>query len=144
MELISSAVISLASAFLKKVWEKTEDKAADTLLEKTNKFLASLRQQSPDTVTAIEKAPTQPLDYGTAILEIESAAKSNPDVAESMAQLAETAKAESIPQLQQKIDEILEKLKTEKHSPTVINQQKLADEIKNNFQGNTFNNTTFQ
>jgi hypothetical protein len=36
-----------------------------------------LKQLSPDTVTAIEKAPEQPLDYGQAILEVESVAKTS-------------------------------------------------------------------
>ncbi|WP_013322198.1 hypothetical protein [Gloeothece verrucosa] len=139
MDPLSIATISIISAVATKVLENAGEKVGETLYDKTSKFLASLKKQSPDTVTAIEKAPQQPLDYGTAILEIESAAKANPDVAKSMAELAQAARTESNPQLQQQIQEILNSLKSAKSSQNTINCEKLADDLKNFFQNPIFN-----
>ena len=76
-------------------------------------FSLPSKKQSPDTVTAIEKAPEQPLDYGKAVLEVESAAKANPEVNRTMQELAAAAKAEPNP----KFNEIL----------AMPNLQKLAE-----------------
>ena len=103
-------------------------KISDTLLQKTGDFLNALRKESPDTVTAIEKAPEQPLDYGKAVLEIEAVAKASPEVALKMQELV--AIVETEPSLKDLIQSYTQQ-------PTVVNSQKLADEIKNVFQGNT-------
>jgi hypothetical protein len=109
-------------------------KISDTLLQKTGDFLNALRKESPDTVTAIEKAPEQPLDYGKAVLEIEAVAKANPEVALKMQELV--AIVETEPSLKDLIQSYTQQ-------PTVVNSQKLADEIKNVFQGNTIIGGTF-
>jgi hypothetical protein len=104
-----------------KALEKTGEKVGEALWEKTDKFLIKLKQQSPQTVTAIEKAPEQPLNYGKAVVEVESAAQTNPDVNQAMQELAAAAKAEPNP----KIVEIV----------NMPNLQKLADKIVNYSQG---------
>jgi hypothetical protein len=109
-------------------------KISDTLLQKTGDFLNALRKESPDTVTAIEKAPEQPLDYGKVVLEIEAVAKANPEVALKMQELV--AIVETEPSLKDLIQSYTQQ-------PTVVNSQKLADEIKNVFQGNTIIGGTF-
>ena len=97
------------------------------------KFLTSLKQVSPDTVTAIEKAPEQPLDYGQAILEVESVAKTSPELSQIMTELVKAIEAE--PSLKELVNNTL---KSQSQQASVINNQKLADFIKNVFQGNTF------
>ena len=84
MEPFTTAAIAIGSVVATKALEKTGEKVGETLWQQTGNFLNSLKKESPDTVTAIEKAPGQPLDYGKAVLEIEAAAKANPEVAQRM------------------------------------------------------------
>lgn len=140
MEPLTTAAIAIGTVIATKALEKTGEKVGETLWDETGKFLVTLKKQSPHTVTAIEKAPEQPLDYGKAVVEVESAAKANPEVAQAAQELAAAAKAEPNPNFIQLIQKIADNLKSQPQQPNVINNQKLADEIKNVFQGNTFNN----
>jgi hypothetical protein len=106
---------------------------AEKVWQQTEKFLTSLKQVSPDTFTAIEKAPEQPLDYGQAILEVESVAKTSPELSQIMTELVKAIEAE--PSLKELVNNTL---KSQSQQASVINNQKLADFIKNVFQGNTF------
>ena len=115
MEPLTTAAIAIGSVVATKALEKTGEKVGEALFDKTSKFLSSLKKQSPQTVTAIEKAPEQPLDYDKAVLEVESAAQANPEVNRAMQELAATAKAEPNP----KIAEII----------AMPNLQKLAEKI---------------
>jgi hypothetical protein len=115
MEPLTTAAIAIGTVVATKALEKTGEKVGEALWDKTGKFLVTLKKQSPHTVTAIEKAPEQPLDYGKAVVEIESAAKANPEVAEAAQELAAAAKAEPNP----KLAEIL----------AMPNLEKLADKI---------------
>ncbi|MEH2069996.1 MAG: hypothetical protein V7K47_17850 [Nostoc sp.] len=113
--ILETAAIAVSTIIATKALEKTTEKLTETLLDKTGKFLVTLNKQSPHTVVAIGKAPEQPLDYGKAVLEVESAAKANPEVAQAMQELAQAAKAEPNP----KLAEIL----------AMPNLEKLADKI---------------
>ena len=113
--ILETTAIAVGTIIATKALEKTTEKVTESLLDKTGKFLVTLKKQSPHTVVAIEKAPEQPLDYGKAVLEVESAAKANPEVAQAMKELAEAAKAEPNP----KLAEIL----------AMPNLEKLADKI---------------
>ncbi|MGI2902741.1 hypothetical protein [Tolypothrix sp. VBCCA 56010] len=115
MEPLTTAAIAIGTVVATKALEKTGEKVGEALWNKTGKFLVTLKKQSPHTVTAIEKAPEQPLDYGKAVVEVESAAKANPEVAEAAQDLAAAAKAEPNP----KLAEIL----------AMPNLEKLADKI---------------
>ncbi|NEU76266.1 hypothetical protein PI95_027995 [Hassallia byssoidea VB512170] len=115
MEPLTTAAIAIGTVVATKALEKTGEKVGEALWDKTGKFLVTLKKQSPHTVTAIEKAPEQPLDYGKAVVEVESAAKANPEVAEAAQELAAAAKAEPNP----KLAEIL----------AMPNLEKLADKI---------------
>ncbi|MFN6525311.1 hypothetical protein [Nostoc sp. ChiSLP03a] len=113
--ILETAAIAVGTIIATKALEKTTEKVTESLVNKTGKFLVTLKKQSPHTVAAIEKAPEQPLDYGKAVLEVESAAKANPEVAQAMQELAAAAKAEPNP----KLAEIL----------AMPNLEKLADKI---------------
>ncbi|MEH2328294.1 MAG: hypothetical protein V7K37_04185 [Nostoc sp.] len=115
MMILETAAIAVGTIIATKALEKTTEKLTETLLDKTGKFLVTLKKQSPHTVVAIEKAPEQPLDYSKAVLEVESAAKANPEVAQAVEELAQAAKAEPNP----KLAEIL----------AMPNLEKLADKI---------------
>jgi hypothetical protein len=116
-----TAAIAIGIVIATKALEKTGEKVGEALWDKIDKFLIKLKQQSPQTVTAIEKAPEQPLDYGKVVVEVESAAQTNPEVNQAMQELAAAAKAEPNP----KIVEIV----------NMPNLQKLADKIVNYSQG---------
>ncbi|UXE59928.1 MAG: hypothetical protein KA717_30215 [Woronichinia naegeliana WA131] len=137
MEPFTTAAIAIGSVVATKALEKTGEKVAETLWQQTGNFLNSLRNESPDTVTAIEKAPEQPLDYGKAVLETEAAAKANPEVAQRMQELVAMVETEPL------LKELVNSIKSQTQQTTVINSQKLADEIKNVFQGNTIIGGTF-
>jgi hypothetical protein len=115
MEPLTTAAIALGSVVATKALEKTGEKIGETLYDKTGKFLKALKQESPQTATAIEKAPEAPLDYGVATLEVETAAKKNPEVARSAQELVEAARAEPNPKLAQIL--------------AAPNLQKMADKI---------------
>jgi MinD-like ATPase involved in chromosome partitioning or flagellar assembly len=139
MEPLTTAAIAVGTIIATKALEKTTEKVTDTFLDKTGKFLVTLKKQSPHTVAAIEKAPEQPLDYGKAVLEVESAAQANLEVAQAAQELAAAAKVEPNSNFIQSIQQLADTLKSQPQHSSVINNQKLADEIKNVFQGNTFN-----
>ena len=139
MEPLTAGAIAIGTVIATKAVEKTGEKVGETLWNKTGEFLVTLKKHSPHTVVAIEKAPSQPLDCGKAVLEVESAAKANPEVNQAVQELVAAAKEEPNPQLFQTIQEIVDTLKSQPQQPNVINYQKLASEIKNVFQGNTFN-----
>lgn len=138
MEPLTTAAIAIGSIIATKALEKTGEKVTETVWEKTGKFLNSLKQISPETVTAIEKAPEQPLDYGQAVLDVESVAKTSPELAQIMSELVKAVEAE--PFLK---DMVANTIKSQSQQASVINNQKLADSIKNVFQGNTFIGGTF-
>nr|WP_202895457.1 hypothetical protein [Iningainema tapete] len=95
--------------------EKTGEKVGEALWDKTGKFLVTLKKQSPHTVVAIEKAPEQPLDYGKAVLEVESAAQANPEVNQVMQGLVALAETNPPPNLAKILGEIEEAVKNSQH-----------------------------
>jgi hypothetical protein len=121
MEPLTAGAIAIGTVIATKALEKTGEKVGEALWDKTGQFLLTLKKHSPHTVVAIEKAQEQPLDYGKAILEVESAAKANAEVNQAMQELAAAAKAETNP----KIVEIV----------NMPNLQRLADKIVNYAQG---------
>ena len=133
MEPFTTAAIAIGSVVATKALETTGEKVGETLWQQTGNFLNSLRNESPDTVTAIEKAPEQPLDYGKAVLETEAAAKANPEVAQRMQELVAMVETEPL------LKDLVNSIKSQTQQTTVINSQKLAEQIKNVVQGNTFN-----
>lgn len=128
MEPLTTAALALGTVVGTKVVEKTGENVGQVLWDKAAKLLESLKQESPDTVTAIERAPEQPLDYGQAVLEIESAAKNNSEIARYMEELAAAAKANPHPKFAEVIEKIEEALKSQPSK--VENYAKVAEEIK--------------
>jgi hypothetical protein len=139
MEPLTAGAIAIGTVIATKALEKTGEKVGESLWDKTGQFLDTLKKHSPHTVVAIEKSPFQPLDYGKAVFEVDSAAKANPVVNQAMQELVAAAKADP------KVASIVQQLETNINSQpaNVINNTKLAEIIKNVFQGNTIIGGTF-
>ncbi|WP_293061328.1 MULTISPECIES: hypothetical protein [unclassified Moorena] len=142
MEVIASAALAIAKVVAMKALEKTGENVGQVLWDTPKRlFLESLRKQSPDTVMAIEQAPEQPLDYAEVVLELETAAKQNPEVAQAMERLVTTVDAEALPNLEQIIQEITKALE----SHQAIRENYDIENVKNFFRESISNkgNTNF-
>ena len=115
MEPFTTGAIAVATVLATKALEKIGENIGDTLSHKTQQFLELLKQRLPGTFAAIEQAPEQPLNYGQAVLEIETAAKTDPNISQVIQELVAAAKAAQNP----KIADIL----------ATPNLEKLADKI---------------
>jgi hypothetical protein len=115
MEPLTTVAIAVATLLATKALEKIGENIGDTLYNKTQQFSELLKQRLPGTLAAIEQAPEQPLNYGQAVLEIETAAKTDPNISQVIQELVAAAKAEQNP----KIADIL----------ATPNLEKLADKI---------------
>ncbi len=115
MEPLTTGAIAVATVLATKALEKIGENIGDTLSHKTQQFSELLKQRLPGTFAAIEKAPEQPLNYGQAVLEIETAAKTDPNISQAIQELVAAAKAAQNP----KIADIL----------ATPNLEKLADKI---------------
>ena len=115
MEPLTTVAIAVATLLATKALEKIGENIGDTLYNKTQQFSELLKQRLPGTFAAIEQAPEQPLNYGQAVLEIETAAKTDPNISQAIQELVAAAKAAQNP----KIADIL----------ATPNLEKLADKI---------------
>jgi len=140
MEPLLATVLALGTVIGTKALEKTGEKIGETFVEKTKSFLTNLKQESPTTVTAIvEHTPDRSLNYSQVIPAIQAAAAKQPELWAQIEDLAELGQQEPkiIPHIKDAVNHLIQS------NPSIVNNSKLADQIKNLFQGNTFNNTTF-
>jgi MinD-like ATPase involved in chromosome partitioning or flagellar assembly len=119
---------AIATTLATKALEKTGERIGEKVFDETGKLLLRLKSKSPDTVTAIELAEQQPLDYGKAVWEVQETAKQYPEVAQAVRDVETAVKEEPNSKLAQAIQDIKRKL--ESQPPTVYNFAKLAEEIK--------------
>ncbi|MBW4593228.1 MAG: hypothetical protein KME46_09955 [Brasilonema angustatum HA4187-MV1] len=113
MEPLTAGAIAIGTVIATKALEKTGEKVGETLWNKTGEFIVTLKKHSPHTVVAIEKAPSQPLDYGKAVLDVESAAKANPEVNQALQELVTEAKTDPPLNLAQVLQDIAQALKSQ-------------------------------
>lgn len=118
MEPFTAGAIAIGTVIATKALEKTGEKVGEALWNKTGQFLVTLKKHSPDTVVAIEKAPSQPLDYGKAVLEVESAAKANTEVNLAVQELVAEAQANPPLNLVEALKEIAKILAESAVQPT--------------------------
>ena len=135
------AIGTLATVLAIKPLEKIGENIGQAVWDKTSRFLESLRKQSPETVTAIEKAPQQPLDYAKVVLQLEAAAKENTEVSQAMEHLVTTVNVKDLPNFEKIIQDINKAL--ESHQAKLDNYN--IENVKNFFRGNISNkgNTNF-
>ncbi len=145
MEPLTTAAIAIGTVVATKALEKTGEKVGEALWDKTGKFLVTLKKQSPHTVTAIEKAPEQPLDYGKAVVEVESAAIANREVAEAAQELAlltEKNPPSNLAEILKEIKAAVEKSQLSYPSTFIQNIEKAINAAQNQTidqRGSTFN-----
>ncbi|MBW4683145.1 MAG: hypothetical protein KME19_24130 [Microcoleus vaginatus WJT46-NPBG5] len=132
MEPLLAAALAISTIITTKALEKTGEKLGEAVLDRSGKVLASLRNKSPEIVTAIEIAPAE-IDYAQAAETVKKEAERDPHFAQLLQDLVAAAQTDPNPKLSNFVSQ----------QPSVYNAQKLADNIKNVFQGNTFNGGTF-
>ncbi|NEP03792.1 MAG: hypothetical protein F6K25_10290 [Okeania sp. SIO2G4] len=121
-------VMALAAVLGTKALEKTGENIGQVVWDKSAKLMKYLKQESPDTVTAIEQVSEQPLDYGQAVLSMQEAAE-NPDVARTIQELAVAMEENTHPKLTEVVAEIREALKSHE-SQDNKNAKIVAKEVK--------------
>ena len=124
--------MAITTILTTKALEKGGEKLGEAVIERSGKVLASLRNKSPETVSTIEIAPAQ-LDYAKTVEIIKNEADRDPQFAKLLQELVAAAKTDPNPKLSNFISQ----------QPKVDNDPKLADNIKNFFQGNTIINPIF-
>lgn len=127
MEPLILAATAIATTILTKTFEKTGEKLGEKVVEQSSKFLTSLKDKSPTVAKMIELSPKHPLDYGQAVLEVNSLARVDSEIAREVETLAELALQENHPRLEQIIQEIQRTL--ELQQPTIQVLGKLAEKI---------------
>lgn len=145
MEPLTTGAVALATVLATKALEKIGENIGDGLSHKIQQFLELLKKQSSTTVTAIEKAPQQPLDYGKAVLEIEAAAKADDSINQSIQELAQLTETNPPANLAEILQEIQAAFTKSQHpQATTFNQniQKAINAAQNQTidqRGSTFN-----
>ncbi|WP_293072693.1 hypothetical protein [Moorena sp. SIO3H5] len=131
MEPLAAAVVAISTVLATKALEKTGENVGQVVWDQTNQFVESLRNQSPDTVMAIEQAPEQPLDYAEMVLEVEAAAKQNPKVAQSIEGLVTTVDAEALPNLEEILEKITKALESHQATSETYNIENIIENVEN-------------
>ena len=145
MEPLTSVAIAVATLLATKATEKIGENIGDALTHKTQQFSEWLKQRLPGTFAAIEQAPEQPLNYGQAVLEIETAAKTDPNISQVIQELTQLAETNPPKDLEKFLKEIQAAFANSQHpQATIFNQniQKAINAAQNQTidqRGSTFN-----
>ncbi|NEO90822.1 MAG: hypothetical protein F6K56_11430 [Moorea sp. SIO3G5] len=131
MEPLTTAAVAIGSVVATKAIEKTGEKVGEAVWDTTSRFLESLRNQSPDTVIAIEKAPEEPLDYAEVVFQVEAAAKENWEVAQTMERLVTTVDAQPLPKLEKILQDITKALESHQATGDNYNIENVIENVKN-------------
>lgn len=138
MEPLTTAAIALGTAIAMKILEKTGENIGEAVHKKGFNFIRVLKPSSPNTTEAIEKAPEQPLDYGKAVLEVETAFNSNKQVAQASQELLkavdENKNEKLAQQIQEELNKIVEALRNQSGSGAIYNNT--IEKLVNLAQGN--------
>jgi ABC-type transporter Mla subunit MlaD len=123
MEPLTTGAIAVATVLATKALEKIGENIGDTLSHKTQQFLELLKQRLPGTFAAIEQAPEQPLNYGQAVLDIETAAKTDPNISQVIQELTQLAETNPPKNLAEILKEIQAAFANSQHPQgTIFNQ----------------------
>ncbi|MGP1387651.1 MAG: hypothetical protein ACTS2F_29205 [Thainema sp.] len=128
MEPLTLAATAIAATIMTKFWEKTGEQLSEKLFSASDKFLKSLKKKSPETVTAIEQAPQQPLDYGKAVIDVEVLSRTDAELQSTIKELAAAAAAEQNPELDALVKEVSQNIDPQETPEQKI--AKLADTIQ--------------
>jgi len=145
MEPLTTGAIAVATVLATKALEKIGENIGDTLSHKTQQFLELLKQRLPGTFAAIEQAPEQPLNYGQAVLEIETAAKTDTNIRQAIQELTQLAETNPPKDLEKFLKEIQAAFaNSQQPQGTIFNQNfqkaiNVAQNQTNDQKGSTFN-----
>ncbi|MEH1989557.1 hypothetical protein [Nostoc sp.] len=131
---LTAVATAIATIVLTKALEKTGEKLGEAALDKSRELIEQLHNKNK--LPLLADATQQPLDYGKAVLELKAAADADSEIAQSVREMEAAANAD--PQAP-KVQALANDLNSQPAG--VINSTKLADSIKNVFQGNTFTGT---
>ncbi|MEO6861107.1 MAG: hypothetical protein ABI180_06145 [Microcoleus sp.] len=137
---LTAAGTAIATVLGTKALEKIGENLGDAVIQPVKKFWSLLKHESPDTASAIELVPEQPLDYGQAILEVQSVADRNDEFKQILIQLLAAAQADPNPRLVEYIQLEMKKLQSQQPSIQNLNWSKLQEKGVIN-QGNIENQT---
>lgn len=131
-----TAVVTAIATIVSKPLEKIGENIGDAVWAARGKLMEKLRQKnkSPLLTSAVEGNEPQRLDYGQAVLELKAAADADPEIAQAVVDV-EAAVNNDQSETAKEIQKLVEQIKSH---PSVVNNAKLADEIKNVFQGSQF------
>lgn len=136
---LTTVATAIATIFFTKAIEKSGENLGQVLSDKTQNLVARLKGKSDKIAGLLEGSQQQPEDYGKAVLELKALAYNNPELAKAIKEVETEANKESNPQFQQQLQEIREEAnKLEGEEPNIQNYGKLAEYIKQVFQGNIF------
>ncbi|OYD95487.1 hypothetical protein CDG76_11070 [Nostoc sp. 'Peltigera membranacea cyanobiont' 210A] len=139
--MVTVTLTAVATAIATTLWTKAQEKIGENLGDATwtlgGKLIGLLHQKnkSPLLTNAVEGSEPQRLDYGQAVLELKAAADADPEIAQAVVEV-ETAVNNDQSETAKEIKKLVEQINSH---PSVVNNAKLANEIKNLFQGNQFN-----
>ncbi|MBD2608778.1 hypothetical protein H6G81_30740 [Scytonema hofmannii FACHB-248] len=135
---LTAVATAIATIVFTKALEKTGEKLGETALNESHKLIEQLRHKNKLPLLANATQETQErLDYGKAVLELKAAADADREIAFAVREVEAAANAD--PQVAPKVQTLANEINSQ---PTgVISSTKLAESIKNVFQGNTFNGT---
>ncbi|MDZ7992910.1 MAG: hypothetical protein RM022_023960 [Nostoc sp. EfeVER01] len=139
--MVTVTLTAVATAIAATLWTKAQEKIGENIGDATwtlgGKLIELLRQKnkSPLLTSAVEGNEPQRLDYGQAVLELKTAADADPEIAQAVVGV-EAAVNNDQSESAKEIKKLVEQINSH---PSVVNNAKLADEIKNVFQGNQFN-----
>lgn len=136
-----AAATAIATVVLTKSLEKVGENLGGVAWEKSIELVEQLRSknQLPLLTSSVKENEQPRLNYGQAVLELKKAADTDPEIARKVNEVEVAAKAD--PTVAQKVQALEDEIKSQ--PATIINETKLAESIKNVFQGNTIIGGTF-
>lgn len=126
---LTAVATAIATILLTKSLEKVSENLGDVAWNKSQELIEQLRNQNklPLLTNATEANAQQPLDYGTAVLELKAAADKDPAIAQKVVEVEAAAKAD--PKVAAQVQEIENILNSQQ--PNIQNLAKLAEKINN-------------
>jgi cysteinyl-tRNA synthetase len=137
MDPATLSAAEVATLVITKAFEKTGEVLGEKALEQGGKLLRLLKERFPKADSALARVEERPEDWGEAVLEVEAAAKDDPEVAEAVQEVATAAKENANAEIVQKLQAIEDAIKAQQ--PTTKQEfGKVADVVEKAVFGNNF------
>jgi cysteinyl-tRNA synthetase len=137
MDPATLSAAAIATLVITKAFEKTGEVLGEKALEQGGKLIRLLKERFPKADSALARVEERPEDWGEAVLEVEAAAKDDPEVAEAVQEVATAAKENANAEIVQKLQAIEDAIKAQQHT-TKQEFGKVADVVEKAVFGNTF------